>query len=64
MVIHLKEQFLSLWKKYFGNAGLPIVFYYTDGDGNAEKIPSVTRTGQGIHEESEGSPCGRQEYCF
>lgn len=36
MDIILKEKFLRLWKKYFGNAELPIVFYYTDGDGNAE----------------------------
>lgn len=32
----MKEKFLHLWKKYFGNAELPIAFYYTDGDGGAE----------------------------
>jgi uncharacterized protein (DUF169 family) len=32
----IKELFLSQWKKYFGNAELPIVFYYTDGNGGAE----------------------------
>lgn len=37
MKIELKEQFLRLWKKYFGNAELPITFYYTTGDGGAEK---------------------------
>ena len=31
----LKEKFLDLWKKYFGNAELPIVFYYSDSDGGA-----------------------------
>lgn len=36
MNIELKENFLVLWKKYFNNAELPIVFYYTDGDGGAE----------------------------
>ena len=36
MNILLKETFLGLWKKYFGNAELPIVFYYTEGDGGAE----------------------------
>jgi uncharacterized protein (DUF169 family) len=36
MDINLKETFLRLWKKYFGNAELPIVFYYTKGDGGAE----------------------------
>ena len=33
----LKDQFLDKWKKYFGKADLPITFYYSDGDGNAEK---------------------------
>lgn len=32
----LKSTFLNLWKKYFGNAELPIVFYYTECDGGAE----------------------------
>jgi uncharacterized protein (DUF169 family) len=32
----LKEKFPGLWKKYFGNAEFPIVFYYTDGDGGVE----------------------------
>jgi uncharacterized protein (DUF169 family) len=36
MNLELKETFLRLWKKYFGNAELPIVFYYTEGDGGAE----------------------------
>lgn len=36
MNILLKETFLGLWKKYFGNAELPIVFYYTESNGGAE----------------------------
>jgi len=36
MNIILKEKFLGLWKKYFGNSELPIVFYYTEGTGGAE----------------------------
>jgi len=32
----MKEKFLDLWKKYFGNAELPIVFYYTEGTGGVE----------------------------
>lgn len=32
----IKETFLRLWKKYFGDAELPIAFYYTDKDGGAE----------------------------
>lgn len=31
-----KDTFLKQWKKYFGNAELPIIFYYTSGDGGAE----------------------------
>jgi uncharacterized protein (DUF169 family) len=32
----LKDNFIALWKKYFNNAELPIVFFYSDGDGGAE----------------------------
>ena len=38
MDIRLKETFLQQWKKFFGNAELPIVFYYTDEDSNAEYV--------------------------
>lgn len=31
-----KEKFLTLWKKYFNNATLPITFYYTDEEGHGE----------------------------
>ena len=34
----MKEQFLTLWKKYFGIAELPIVFYYTNEDRGAEWV--------------------------
>lgn len=33
-----KEQFLILWKKYFGDSELPITFYYSEGEGGAEKF--------------------------
>ena len=36
MNLELKEAFLTKWGKYFGNAALPIVFYYTNSDGGAE----------------------------
>lgn len=32
----LKEKFLELWSRYFGNAELPITFYYSKGNGGAE----------------------------
>jgi len=36
MKIELKEQFILLWNRYFGNAELPVAFYYTIGNGGAE----------------------------
>ncbi len=35
-IVNMKEKFIELWNKYFGNAELPIIFFYTDGDGGAE----------------------------
>lgn len=32
----MKEKFLYLWKTYFGDADLPITFYYADDEGGAE----------------------------
>ena len=37
MNIELKANFMALWEKYFGDAELPITFYYTSGDGGAER---------------------------
>jgi uncharacterized protein (DUF169 family) len=41
----LKERFLLSWKKYFGNAELPITFYYSDDDSGADQseIPKGRR---------------------
>lgn len=36
MNTELKSTFLKLWRKYFAEAELPVVFYYSDGDGGAE----------------------------
>jgi len=33
-----KDKFLTLWKKYFNDAPLPITFYYTDEEGRAEAV--------------------------
>ena len=38
MDISFKGKFLTLWKKFFNNAPLPITFYYTDKPVNAEKV--------------------------
>jgi uncharacterized protein (DUF169 family) len=36
MNIGFKEDFISLWRRYFDDAELPITFYYTDEEGHAE----------------------------
>lgn len=45
MDMNTKEKFLTLWKKYFNKAELPITFYYTNEEGHAEaaKPDSVPR---------------------
>jgi uncharacterized protein (DUF169 family) len=37
MKIEFKNEFIELWKKYFGDAELPVTFYYSKGDGGAEQ---------------------------
>ncbi len=36
MDMKIKDKFLVLWKKYFGNAELPITFYYTNEQEHAK----------------------------
>jgi len=36
MDIKFKNDFAALWKKFFGDAELPITFYYTNEEGHAE----------------------------
>ncbi len=36
MNLELKETFLTLWKNYFGDAELPVAFFYTYSDGGSE----------------------------
>jgi uncharacterized protein (DUF169 family) len=45
MESELKERFISIWRKYFGDAELPVAFYYTDEEGHAQlaKPGSVSR---------------------
>jgi hypothetical protein len=37
-----KKKFLTLWRKYFNNAELPITFYYTDEEGRAAAVKPGT----------------------
>jgi len=45
MEINIRDTFIQLWNKYFGNAELPITFYYTDEEGHAPSVEpgSVSR---------------------
>lgn len=38
MDLRIKEKFMELWKKYFNGADPPIVFYYTNKEGDAEVV--------------------------
>ena len=71
----LKADFLVLWKKFFGEAELPISFYYTDEEGHAElakpnTIPrcviaalSLVRKGRPLCFDAESIGCfGGQRY--
>ncbi len=37
----LKNEFTGQWKKYFGKAELPLIFYYTDDPGEIKKAPKA-----------------------
>ena len=38
MDMKIKESFAVLWNKYFNSAELPVAFYYTDEEGDAELV--------------------------
>ncbi len=38
MNLEVKEKFLTSWNKYFGKSELPIVCYYSDDPGTAERV--------------------------
>jgi uncharacterized protein (DUF169 family) len=42
--LKIRDDFTRLWKKYFNNAEMPIIFYYTDEEGHAEKAPKDPKT--------------------
>ena len=70
MNLELRDRFTSLWNKYFGDAELPIVFYYSYGEGNvpwAEKPKGRSciicelgkvRNGISLVYNTEGVTCG------
>lgn len=73
MDIKFKEDFIVLWKKFFGEAELPIAFYYTNEEGHAELVKpdtirgclfaalSLVRKGRALCFDAESGGClGRQ----
>ena len=76
MDIAFRDKFLTLWKKYFNNAKLPIIFYYTNEEGHAksaktEKLPRCLigalgsiREGKSLYFEADSIGCsGGKKYC-
>jgi uncharacterized protein (DUF169 family) len=69
MDMKCKEEFIEVWKKYFDDAELPIVFYYTNEEGHAELVEpgsvprcviaalSLVRKGKVLRLDSESIGC-------
>jgi len=75
MNIKFKEDFIALWKRFFGEAELPIAFYYTNEEGHAEPVNpdtvrncifpalSLVRKGRALCFDAESIGCsGGQQY--
>jgi len=75
MDIKFKEDFIVLWKRFFGEAELPVAFYYTDEEGHAELVNpdtvrrcifpalSLVRKGRALCFDAESIGCsGGQKY--
>lgn len=43
MELKIRDQFLVKWKRYFNNADLPIVFYFTDNPSGTEEMPTTVK---------------------
>lgn len=77
MDVNLKEDFIVLWKRFFGGAELPIVFYYTNEEGRAELVKpdtiarrcviaalSLVRKGQDLRFNAESIGCSGGQQCL
>jgi uncharacterized protein (DUF169 family) len=76
MDIKLKEEFMVLWKRFFGEAELPIAFYYTDEEGHAELVNpdtvrrcifpalSLVRKGGALRFDAESIGCSGGQQCL
>ena len=69
MDLDLKERFIRLWRQYFANAELPVVFYYTGEPGPAKVSQSKghhclicqlgqVRKGTSLQFDLDAVPCG------
>jgi len=72
-----KEDFMVLWKRFFGEAELPIAFYYTDEEGRAELVKpntiarrcvisalSLVRKGGALCFDAESIGCSGGQQCL
>jgi uncharacterized protein (DUF169 family) len=77
MDIKLKEDFIVFWKSFFGEAELPITFYYTDEEGRAELVKpgtiarrcviaalSLVRKGRALCFDAESIGCSGGQQCL
>jgi len=75
--IKFKEDFIVLWKKFFGEAELPIAFYYTNEEGHAELVKpdtiarrcviaalSLVRKGRALCFDAESIGCSGGQLCL
>ena len=72
MDIELRDKFLTLWKKYFNNAELPITFYFSDDGSRAlpagnEHLPrcvigglAEVRAGKSLYFDAASLKCGKR----
>jgi len=77
MDIKFKEEFIVLWKRFFGDAELPIAFYYTDEEGHTELVKpntiarrcviealSLVRKGRALCFDAESIGCSGGQTCL
>jgi uncharacterized protein (DUF169 family) len=70
MNIEIRDKFIKQWRKYFDNTDLPITFYFSENDGEAERVkPSKNwsclicelakvRNGQSLVYDADSVICG------
>ncbi|MCJ7631495.1 DUF169 domain-containing protein [Candidatus Bathyarchaeota archaeon] len=76
MDIKFKEDFIVLWKRFFGEAELPVTFYYTNEEGHAELVKphtirrcviaalSLVSKGRAVCFDAESIDCSGGQQCL